>query len=80
MIRLGVLGSTKGTDVQAILVAISNGLLDAEVSLVISNREKAYILERAKNHNVPAVFISHKGKSREEFDAEMTTFLKEYLH
>ncbi len=78
MIRLGVLGSTKGTDVQAILVAISNGLLDAEVSLVISNREKAYILERAKNHNVPAVFISHKGKSREEFDAEMTTFLKEY--
>jgi len=75
---LAVLGSTKGTDLQAILDAINNGELDAEVSLVISNMENAYILERAKNHNVPAVFISHKGKTREEFDAEMTTVLKEH--
>ena len=75
---LAVLGSTNGTDLQAILDAINNGELDAEVSVAISNRENAYILERAKNHNVPAVFISHKGKTREEFDAEMTTVLKEH--
>jgi len=75
---LAVLGSTKGTDLQAILDAINNGELDAEVSLVISNMKNAYILERARNHNVPAVFISHKGKTREEFDAEMTTVLKEH--
>ena len=44
MIRLGVLGSTKGTDLKAILSAINNKKLAAEVSVVISNRENAYIL------------------------------------
>ena len=78
MIRLGVLGSTRGTDLEAILSAINNKKLAAEVSVVISNRENAYILTRAKNHNVPSLFISHKNKSREEFDRNMTTILKQY--
>ena len=78
MIRLGVLGSTRGTDLEAILSAINNKKLVAEVSVVISNRENAYILTRAKNHNVPSFFISHKDKSREEFDRNVTTILKQY--
>ncbi len=78
MIRLGVLGSTRGTDLEAILNAINNKKLAAEVSVVISNRENAYILTRAKNHNVPSLFISHKNKSREEFDKNVTTILKQY--
>ena len=78
MIRLGVLGSTRGTDLEAILSAINNKKLAAEVSVVISNRENAYILTRAKNHNVPSFFISHKNKSREEFDKNVTTILKQY--
>ena len=78
MIRLGVLGSTRGTDLEAILSAINNKKLAAEVSVVISNREKAYILTRAKNHKVPSFFISHKDKSREEFDRNVTTILKQY--
>ena len=78
MIRLGVLGSTRGTDLEAILSAINNKNLAAEVSVVISNRENAYILTRAKNHNVPSFFISHKDKSREEFDRNVTTILKQY--
>ena len=78
MIRLGVLGSTRGTDLEAILNAINNKKLAAEVSVVISNRENAYILTRAKNHNVPSFFISHKDKSREEFDRNVTTILKQY--
>ena len=41
MIKIGVLGSTKGTDLQAILDAINDGQLDAEVSVVVSNRESA---------------------------------------
>ena len=76
-LKLGVLGSTNGTDLQAILDASTSGDLNAEVSVAISNRKNAYILERAENHNVPAVFISHKGKTREEFDAEMTSVLNE---
>lgn len=77
-IKLGVLGSTKGTDLQAIIDAIKNGELAAEVAVVISNRENAYILERAENYRLPAMPISHKGKSREAFDAEVTAVLKEY--
>ena len=78
MIRLGVLGSTRGTDLKAILSAINNKKLAAEVSVVISNRENAYILTRAKNHNVPSFFLSHKNKSREDFDRGVTTILKQY--
>ena len=57
MIRLGVIGSTNGTDLQAILDAIQCGKLQADVSIVISNNKDAYILKRANNHNVPSVFI-----------------------
>ena len=78
MIKLGVIGSTKGTDLCAIFDAIKTGELNAQASVVMSNLKSAYILERAKKHNVPAVFISHKGKSREAFDAEITSLLKEH--
>jgi formyltetrahydrofolate-dependent phosphoribosylglycinamide formyltransferase len=78
MIKLGVLGSTNGTDLQTILDSIASGALVGEISVVLSNLKNAYILERAKNHNVPAFFLSHKEKSREEFDAEMTAILKEH--
>ncbi|MFQ6677730.1 MAG: phosphoribosylglycinamide formyltransferase [Fidelibacterota bacterium] len=78
MIRLGILGSTRGTDLQAILEAVDDGSLDAYVSVVISNRNNAYILERARSFDVPAVCISHKGKSREEFDSEITTVMRKY--
>ena len=78
MIKLGVIGSTKGTDLCAIFDAIKTGELNAQASVVMSNLKSAYILERAKKHNVPAVFISHKEKSREAFDAEITSLLKEH--
>ena len=78
MIKLGVIGSTNGTDLQVILDAIGSGKLNAEVSVVLSNQKNAYILERAKNHNVPVVFTSHKGRSRKEFDAELTAVLQKH--
>ena len=76
MIKLGVIGSTNGTDLQAVLDAISYCELIAKVSVVISNNEKAHILDRAKNNDIPAVFIPHSGKTRQEFDNEMTAVLK----
>ena len=77
MIKLGVLGSTSGTDLQAIFDAIKDNELVAEVGVVISNNENAYILERAKNHDVPGIFISHKEKTRIEFDLEITSVLQQ---
>ena len=76
MIKLGVIGSPSGTDLQCILDAIGSGELNAVVSVVISNQKTAYILERANRHNVPAVFISHQGKEREIFDEEIAGILK----
>lgn len=77
MIKLGVLGSTKGTDLQAIIDSIEKKELIAKIAVVISNKEGSYILERAKRNNIPFFFLSHKGKSRKGFDQEITTVLKE---
>ena len=77
MIKLGVLGSTNGTDLQPILDEIASGDLNANVSVVISNNQNAYILKRAEKNNVPSFFISHKNQTREEFDNKLTQlFLK----
>ena len=78
MIKLGILGSTKGSDLQALLDSISSNELNAKISIVLSNKKNAYILERAKNNNVPAIFISHSGKTREVFDREITAVLKKH--
>lgn len=76
--KLGILGSTKGTDLQAIIDSINQKKLDATVEVVISNSSNAYILERAENHNIPNYFISHLGKKREEFDDEISALLKKH--
>lgn len=78
MINIGVLGSTNGTDLQFILDAIRAGTLDANISVVISNKNDSYILKRAQAHNTPNVFINHKNRTRENFDSEMTVILKEH--
>jgi len=76
-VKLGVLGSTRGSDLQPILDAIQAKTLNAEVAIVISNKADAYILERARNHGLKAVHISGKGKKRAEFDAEATAALQD---
>ena len=73
-IKLGVLASTKGTDMQAIIDEIEAGRLEAEISVVISNKEDAPALERARKHGIEAVFVDAKG--REEFDQEVMGILK----
>ena len=78
MIRLGVLGSTRGTDLQAILDAIDSKQLKSKLSVVISNKKTAFILERAKKHKIPYYYISHKNITRETFDRKVTKLLKEH--
>lgn len=76
--KLGVLGSTKGTDLQAIINAIDQKKLDASIEVAISNSQKAYILKRAAIHNIPTFYISHLSKTREQFDEEISIILKKY--
>ncbi|ODS36510.1 phosphoribosylglycinamide formyltransferase [Candidatus Altiarchaeales archaeon WOR_SM1_SCG] len=67
-LKLGVLASTRGTDLQAIIDAIESGGLDAEITIVISNKKDAYALERARKHGIEELFIDPSEKTREEFD------------
>jgi len=62
MIKLGVLGSTRGTDLQAIIDSIEKKELIAKIAVVISNKEGAYILKRAKRNSIPSVFLRIKAK------------------
>lgn len=71
-LRVGVLGSTRGTALQGVLDAMAAGTLDAEIVLVVSDRAQAGILERAARYGVPTQHIGAAGLSREEFDARVT--------
>jgi len=76
--NIGVLASTKGTDLQAVIDAIETKKLNIKISVVISNKENAYVLERARKHNIEAVFIDSNGKEREEFDKEINSVLEKH--
>ena len=78
MIKLGVIGSTRGTDLQFIIDAIKSEKIDAQVAVVVSNKRTAYILERARINEIPSVYISHKNKKREDFDSEISVVLRKY--
>lgn len=61
MLRIGVLVSGGGTNLQAIIDAIHNKVItNAEIEVVISNNKNAYALERARKNGIEAVCISPK--------------------
>jgi phosphoribosylglycinamide formyltransferase-1 len=76
LLRIGVLASTRGTDMQAIIDAIRTGRLDAEIVCVISNKRDAYALERARQHGIEALFLDPKGKAQVEYDMELASELE----
>ena len=76
--RIGVLISGRGSNLQAIIDAISDGSLDATVAVVISNRPNAQGLERAKKAGIETLYINHRDyASREEFDRAVVAELKQ---
>lgn len=78
MLKLGVLVSGGGTNLQAIMDAIDSGVItNAEVGLVISNNPGAYALKRAENREIPSKCISPKNfKDRNEFHEALLGELK----
>lgn len=79
MLKLGVLVSGGGTNLQAILDSIDDGrITNACVSIVISNNSGAYALERAKKHGIEGVCISPRQfPDREEFHQALLEKLEE---
>ena len=61
MFRIAVLVSGGGTNLQAIIDAIDQGIIkDTEIALVLSNNEGAFALERARRRGIPATVVSPK--------------------
>lgn len=73
MLRIGVMVSGGGTNLQAIIDAVAQGkVTNTEIAAVISNNKNAYALERAKRAGIEAVCISPKDfDSREEFNEKL---------
>ena len=80
MLKIAVLVSGGGTNLQAIIDSIEKGMItNAEISVVISNNPNAYALERAKKHGIEAVCISPKQyEKREEFNRDFLEKLNSY--
>lgn len=77
--KVAILGSTRGTDMVGIMDAIQNGTLtDIDIAFILSNKEDAYILERAEQYNLQSIFLNPKGKKREEYDDKITALLEKH--
>ena len=80
MMKMAVLVSGGGTNLQAILDAMDSGrITNAQVSVVISNNENAYALERAKKHGIPAQCVSPKNyETRALFNEALLAAIQSY--
>ena len=79
LLKIGVLVSGSGSNLQSILDACAAGRLKARVVCVISNVADAYALERAQAAGVPALHLDHRAHSgREAYDQALVTTLREF--
>jgi phosphoribosylglycinamide formyltransferase-1 len=76
--QIGVLISGRGSNLQALIDAGTRGELGGKVAIVLSNVADAPGLERARRAAVPTVVLEHKGRKREEYDAEVVSILQEH--
>lgn len=75
---LGVLVSGSGTNLQAIIDAIEEGRVPAEIRVVVCNRPQALALERAERHGILAQVVEHKAfPNREAFDEHVVGILRD---
>jgi len=79
MLQLGVLISGRGSNLQAIIDASERGDIPAKVAVIISNKPKAFGLERAKKHKIPtAVFDPKDFKDKNTYELEIVKTLKQH--
>ncbi|HTV09022.1 MAG TPA: phosphoribosylglycinamide formyltransferase [Candidatus Aquilonibacter sp.] len=76
-LRVGVLGSTRGTALKGVLDAIAAGTLDVDLRVVLSDKPTAPILDRARLYKVPALFLDPTGLTREQYDHRVSDALRE---
>ncbi len=76
--NIGVLASGSGTDFQSIVDAVDNGELDVTISVLIYNKKDAHVRNRAEKSGIPAVFVDHRKREREDFECELETVLRNH--
>lgn len=78
-VRIAVLASGRGTNLQSILDACARGEIPGEVVVVISNKPDAQALWRARRTGVPAILLDHREfPTRETFEARLAETLNAY--
>ncbi|RMH09180.1 MAG: phosphoribosylglycinamide formyltransferase [Nitrospirae bacterium] len=82
-VRIGVLASGRGSNLQAIIDAINAGTITAQLAVVISNKVNAYALERARRHGIADIFldpasVADQPNPREAYDRKIFEVLKSY--
>ena len=76
-LKIAVLASGSGSNLQAIIDEIKSGFLPVELALVLSDKPQAYALQRAEAAGVPTkVLLPADFASREDYDAELVRLLK----
>lgn len=77
-LKLAVLASGRGSNLQALIDAGERGLMDGRVALVVTDNPSAYAIERAKKHGIPFRVIERKGHpSRQAFDSALADAVEE---
>lgn len=74
MLNIAVLISGNGTNLQALIDAVEAGKINGKIVAVVSNKQEAYGLERAKQHGIPTAVFQKKGNPN--FDHEIVAYLK----
>jgi phosphoribosylglycinamide formyltransferase-1 len=79
MMRIGVLASGSGSNLQSILDACASGSIPAQVAVVVCNVAGARALERAEAAGVPAILLAHgQYATRDAYDAELVALLRNH--
>lgn len=80
MLRMAVLVSGGGTNLQAIIDSLADGrITNAEISVVISNNRNAYALERAEKAGIPGICVSPRDyETRQEFHENLLRTIQSY--
>ena len=82
--KLGILGSTRGTDALHILQSIQDGILkNITIECIVSNRSTSRILDIGKRYNIDALYVNPKNESgallsKEQYDDKITEILQQY--